>query len=129
MISYRTVRLDGTKVFYREGGDLTLRGSSDAIQLATGLRGAPAGLVRNTFLLVTDLEAAREWLLRCGVQVSEIRHKTPVNTRDGSFGLRLDPEHGDHASFAEFADPGRQHMGAPGRRLSPTPGESGEDSR
>jgi hypothetical protein len=62
------------------------------------------------------------------VQVSEIRHKTPVNARD-CFAPGLDPEHGDHASFAEFADPGRQHMGAPGRRLSLTPGQSGEDSR
>jgi hypothetical protein len=60
MISYRTVRADGTEVFYREGSDLTPPGSSCSIQLGTGLRDAPAGSVRNTFLVVTDLEAARE---------------------------------------------------------------------
>jgi hypothetical protein len=105
MISYRTVRVDGTEVLYREGGDLTPPGSSCSIQLGTGLRDAPAGSVRNTFLVESDLEAAREWLLRRGVQVSEIRRKTQVNAWDGSFAPGLDPEQGDHAGFADFADP------------------------
>jgi hypothetical protein len=105
MISYRTVRVDGTEVFYREGGGLTPPGSRGSIQLGTGLGDVLAGSVRNTFLVVADLEAAREWLLRCGVQVSEMRHETPVNAWDGSFAPGLDHEHGDDARFAEFADP------------------------
>jgi hypothetical protein len=105
MITYRAVRVDGTEVVYRVGGDLTPSGSSRLIQLGTGLRDARAWSVRNAFLVVMDLEAAREWLLGRGVQVSEIRHMTPVNARGGSFAPGLDPERGDHASFAEFADP------------------------
>jgi hypothetical protein len=126
MISYRTVRVDGTVDFYRVGGDLTPPGSSCSIQLGTGLRDARAWSVRNTFLVVTDLEAAREWLPRRGVQVSGIRHETQGNAWNGSFAPGLDAEHGDHASFAEFADPdgnawvlqergSRQRQANPGR--------------
>ena len=83
---------------------LTPPGSSCSIQLGTGLTEAPAGSVRNTYLIVSDLETAREALLDRGVQVSEIRHKTPVGAWDGGFGQGADPERGDYASFADFAD-------------------------
>ena len=39
------------------------------------------------------------------MQVSEIRHKTPVGAWDGGFAPGPDPERGDYASFADFADP------------------------
>jgi catechol 2,3-dioxygenase-like lactoylglutathione lyase family enzyme len=84
---------------------LTPPGSSCSIQLGTGLTDAPAGSLRNTVLVVTDLQAAREKLLSRGVQVGEIRHKTPVEAWDGSFATGPDPGHGDYASFADFGDP------------------------
>lgn len=84
---------------------LTPPGSGCSIQLGIGLTDAPAGAVRNTYLVVSDLETAREGLLERGVQVSEIRHKTPVGAWDGGFVPGLDPERGDYASFADFADP------------------------
>jgi catechol 2,3-dioxygenase-like lactoylglutathione lyase family enzyme len=84
---------------------LTPPGSSCSIQLGTGLTDAPAGSVRNTYLVVTDLQSAREGLLERGVQVSEIRHKTPVGAWDGSFGRGPDADRGDYASVADFADP------------------------
>jgi hypothetical protein len=54
---------------------------------------------------VADLETARAELVDCGVRVSEIRHKTPVGAWDGGFGPGPDPERGNYASFADFADP------------------------
>jgi hypothetical protein len=60
---------------------------------------------RNIYLVVTDLEAARSRLLERGVQVGEIRHKTPIGAWDGGFAPGLDPARGDYASFANFSDP------------------------
>jgi catechol 2,3-dioxygenase-like lactoylglutathione lyase family enzyme len=84
---------------------LTPPGSRCSIQFGKGLTDAPAGCVRNTYLLVTDLETARAVLLGRGVQVSEIRHKTPVDRWDGSFAPGIDADHRDYASFADFSDP------------------------
>lgn len=83
---------------------LTPPGSSCSIQLGNGLTDAPVGSVRNVFLVVDDLEAARRRLLDRGVAVSEIRHKTPIGAWDGGFAPGLDPARGDYASFADFSD-------------------------
>ncbi len=47
----------------------------------------------------------RSSLIERGVQVSEIRHKTPIGAWDGGFAVGLDPARGDYASFANFSDP------------------------
>ena len=84
---------------------LTPPGSSCSIQLGTGLTDALAGSVRNTYLIVTDLQTTWAALLERGVHVSELRHKTPIGAWDGGFGAGPDPDRGDYASFADFADP------------------------
>ena len=84
---------------------LTPQGSSCSIQIGKGLTDASAGSLRNVFLVVTDIEAARSRLIERGVEVSEIRHKTPIGAWDGSVAPGLDPARGDYASFASFADP------------------------
>lgn len=84
---------------------LTPPGSGCSIQIGNGLTDAPAGSVRNIFLIVTDIEAARSGLLERGVAVSEIRHKTPVGAWDGGLAPGPDPGRGDYASFANFSDP------------------------
>ena len=84
---------------------LTPYASSYSIQLGTGLADAPAVSMRNTYLVVTDLKAARARLLERGVQVSEIRHTTPIGAWDGGFAPGPDPDRGDSASFAGFTDP------------------------
>jgi catechol 2,3-dioxygenase-like lactoylglutathione lyase family enzyme len=84
---------------------LTPPGSSCSIQFGHGLTAAPAGSVRNIYVVVTDLEAARSLLLEQGVEVCEIRHKTPIEAWDGSLAPGLHPARGDYASFASFSDP------------------------
>ena len=91
---------DGRRIVH-----FTPPGSSCSIQIASGLTDAPAGSLRNIYLVVTDLETARSRLLERGVEVGEIRHKVPVDAWDGGFAPGLDPARKDYASFADFSDP------------------------
>ena len=84
---------------------LTPPGSQCSIQMGIGLTDAPAGSLRNVYLVVTDLEAARDRLRERGVDVGDIRHKTPVGAWGGGFAPGLDPVRRDYASFANFSDP------------------------
>jgi len=84
---------------------LTPPGSSCSIQIGRGLTDAPVGSFRNGYLVVADLEAARSRLLERGVEVGDIRHKTPIDAWDGGFAPGLDPARRDYASFAGFVDP------------------------
>ena len=84
---------------------LTPPGSSCSIQIGNGLTDAPAGSLRNLYLVVTNIEATRNYLLEHGVGVSVIRHKTPIGAWNGSFAPGPDPARGDYASFANFSDP------------------------
>jgi hypothetical protein len=75
------------------------------VQLGTGLTDAAPGSARATYLTVSDIEAARAELVARGVKVSDIRHKSPVETWAGGWAPGADPERRDYASFADFADP------------------------
>ena len=70
---------------------LTPSGSSCSIQIGNGLTDAPIGSLRSVYLVVTDLEASRSGLLERGVEVGEIRHKTPIGAWDGGFAPRARP--------------------------------------
>jgi catechol 2,3-dioxygenase-like lactoylglutathione lyase family enzyme len=84
---------------------LTPPGSACSIQIGVGLTDAPAGSARAMLLAVTDIEAARAELEMRGVTVSEIQHKSSIDDWRGRWVRHTDPQRGDYASFAEFADP------------------------
>jgi catechol 2,3-dioxygenase-like lactoylglutathione lyase family enzyme len=84
---------------------LTPPGSSCSIQIGRGLTDTRAGSLRNIYLVVADLEAARSHLLERGVDVSAIRHKAPIDAWNGGFAPGIDPARKDYASFADFSDP------------------------
>ena len=83
---------------------LTPPGSSCSIQFGVGLTHLALLPVRDIYLVVDDVEAARRRLLERGVTVGEIRHKMPLGAWDGGFAPGPDPARDDYASFADFAD-------------------------
>ena len=84
---------------------LTPPGSACSVQIGAGLTDAAPGSARATFLAVTNIEAARRELIKRGVKVSGIRHKSPIDDWKGGFQPGPDSQRRDYASFAEFADP------------------------
>jgi catechol 2,3-dioxygenase-like lactoylglutathione lyase family enzyme len=81
---------------------MTPPGSACSITIGIGITDAEPGSYRGTHLVVSDIVAAREELVANGVEVGEVRHfdREAFEWRPGP-----DPEHGDYASFADFADP------------------------
>ena len=109
--------IDRSKAFYEGLGwrlDADFRHNGDrAIQLTPpgsqcsihfNPKGTP-GSAQGMFLVVSDIQAARDDLVRRGVEVSEIFHfaKGP-----GPFGGVVGgpaPDHGSYGSYAAFSDP------------------------
>jgi catechol 2,3-dioxygenase-like lactoylglutathione lyase family enzyme len=80
---------------------LTPPGSAASIHFGKGLTTAAPGAIQGLYLVVLDIEAARADLVRRGVAVSEIFHKTPgTGPQPGP-----DPERRSYTSFATFSDP------------------------
>jgi catechol 2,3-dioxygenase-like lactoylglutathione lyase family enzyme len=78
----------------------TPHGSACSVQFGKTLTSAAPGSAQRTYLIVSDIEAARDALMAAGIEVSEIFHfgsNGPVNGPD--------PEHGSYRSLATFSDP------------------------
>jgi catechol 2,3-dioxygenase-like lactoylglutathione lyase family enzyme len=75
-------------------------GSWCSVQFGTNRTSAAPGSAQNQFLIVSDIQAARDDLVGRGIEVSEIFHLGP----DGPVG-GPDPEHRSYASLATFSDP------------------------
>lgn len=84
---------------------LTPPGSGASVQFGVGLTEAEPGGTRGTYLVVTDIEGAREALVARGVRASGIRHKSRLPDWRGGFEAGTDPERRDYASFFDFTDP------------------------
>lgn len=76
-------------------------GSPTSIHFGKGLTSAAPGSAQS-YLVVSDIEAARAELVSRGATVSEIFHRTAVG---GSAVGGVDPERRSYNSFATFSDP------------------------
>ena len=78
----------------------TPHGSACSIQFGKTLTSAAPGSVQRTYLIVSDIQAARDALVAAGIETSEIFHLGPNGPLSGP-----DPEHGTYRSLAPFNDP------------------------
>jgi catechol 2,3-dioxygenase-like lactoylglutathione lyase family enzyme len=85
-------------------------GSACSIQFGTKMTSAEPGSAHGLYLIVSDIQAARESLLSCGADVSEVFHAETPGAQfqpDGAHGRvgGPDPDHGSYSSFVTFSDP------------------------
>jgi catechol 2,3-dioxygenase-like lactoylglutathione lyase family enzyme len=94
------------------GDDLRLlqftpRGSGCSIQFGVNLTTEPPGSAQTPYLIVSDIEAARDDLVGRGVEVSEIFHEESLGGRFHEAGRAAgpSPDRSSYSSFASFSDP------------------------
>ena len=84
-------------------------GSGCSIQFGTMITSAPPGSAEGLYLVVSDIEAARQELLERGVQVGDVFHEGTVGARfqtgESSRLAGPAPDRGTYGSFATFVDP------------------------
>ncbi len=85
-------------------------GSACSVQFGTKITPAAPGSAKGLYLIVSNIEAAREELAARSVEVSEVFHAGTPGAQfqpDGTSG-RVDgsaPDHASYSSFATFSDP------------------------
>jgi catechol 2,3-dioxygenase-like lactoylglutathione lyase family enzyme len=89
---------------------LTPPGSECSIQFGAKITSAAPGSARGLYLIVSDINAARNELAARGVEVSEVFHAGTPGAQfqtEGSSGRvsGLAPDHATYGSFATFSDP------------------------
>jgi len=82
---------------------LTPPGSACSVQFGTGLTQMAPGSMEGMYLIVDDIQAARDELIGHGADVSEVWHGRGLGTEGHLPGP--DPEHSSYGSFASFSDP------------------------
>src|SRR5580692_3875717 len=85
-------------------------GSGCSMQFGTKITSAAPGSMQGTYLIVSDIGAARKELVARGVEVSDVFHAvTPgAQFQPAGNGGRLSgpaPDHASYSSFATFSDP------------------------
>ena len=85
-------------------------GSGCSVQFGTNITSAAPGSAQGLYLIVADIEAARDDLVARGAKISEVFHAgTPGAQfqRDGTSGRVSGPapDHASYGSFATFSDP------------------------
>ena len=89
---------------------LTPPGSGCSVQFGTNITSAAPGSAQGLYLIVSDIDAARDELVASGVDVSAVFHEGKPGARflpDGRSGRVSGPapEHASYRSFATFSDP------------------------
>ena len=79
---------------------LTPPGSACSITIGTGVTKVAPGTYQGLHLIVTDIEAARAWLVERGVDASQPFHFGPEGQTPG-----LAPNRGDYETFVSVSDP------------------------
>jgi catechol 2,3-dioxygenase-like lactoylglutathione lyase family enzyme len=115
--------VDRAKGFYRslgwrldadvEAGDdfrliqFTPPGSGCSVQFGTNLISATPGSSQNVYLVVSDINAARDELVALGIEVSEVFHEGERGARFRDTGRLSGPstDRRSYGSFASFRDP------------------------
>ena len=107
--------LDRAKAFYAKlgwrldadfilGGSRAIQftppGSGCSIHFSTNNAAAPPGSAQGLFLIVSDIDAARDELAKRDVEVGEVFHLTPDGPASGPA-----PDHATYNSYAPFSDP------------------------
>src|SRR6476660_8913149 len=105
--------VDRSEQFYRKLGwrqdvtppgsgvfQFTPHGSACSVQFGKDLTSATPGSTQRTYLIVSDIQAARDALIGAGIDVGEIFHFGANGTVSGP-----DPDHGTYRSLATFSDP------------------------
>jgi catechol 2,3-dioxygenase-like lactoylglutathione lyase family enzyme len=85
-------------------------GSGCSVQFGCNLTTAEPGSAQATYLIVSDIEAARKELATCGVDISEVFHADVPGAQfqpDGAAGRApgCDDKRSSYGSFATFCDP------------------------
>src|SRR4030095_6811927 len=80
------------------------------LQFATNITCAAPGSAQSLYLVVSDIEAARDELVARGAAISEVFHPGTPGVqfqRDGTSGRVRGPatDHASYSSFATFKDP------------------------
>jgi predicted enzyme related to lactoylglutathione lyase len=93
---------------FSDGSDRAVQftppGSQGSIHFGKPSQGAP-GSAQGMFLVVSDIQAVRDDLLRRGVQVSEVFHFAKGPAPFGGPVGGPAPDHGSYGSYAVFNDP------------------------
>jgi catechol 2,3-dioxygenase-like lactoylglutathione lyase family enzyme len=85
---------------------LTPPGSRCSIQFGTSVTSAATGAAQNLFLVVSDIQAARDELVEHGVEVSDVFHYAGLDHVHPDARLRGPaPGHRSYGSFVSFSDP------------------------
>jgi catechol 2,3-dioxygenase-like lactoylglutathione lyase family enzyme len=89
---------------------LTPPGSGCSVQFGTNITSAPPGSAQGLYLVISDIETAREALAARGVAISELFHAETPGAQfqpKGTSG-RVNgpaPDHASYRTFATFSDP------------------------
>jgi catechol 2,3-dioxygenase-like lactoylglutathione lyase family enzyme len=82
---------------------LTPPGSAASIQFGDGLTEMTPGSMRDMYLIVEDIQAARDELISHGADVSDVWHGRGLGSEGHEPGR--DPDGTSYRSFATFSDP------------------------
>jgi catechol 2,3-dioxygenase-like lactoylglutathione lyase family enzyme len=85
-------------------------GSGCSVQFGTKMTSAAPGSAQGLYLIVSEIEAARDELAGRGAEISEVFHTSAPGAqfqRDGTSGRVRGPapDHASYSSFATFSDP------------------------